>query len=157
MKLLLITLLTGWTTLALSAEQHVMKIPGEMEWKEGPKSLPAGAKMAVLSGDPAKKGLFTIRLQFPANYRIMPHWHPTSEHVTVIEGTLNMGAGDKMDETKGHALPPGGYAVMPMKFHHYAFTTDQPAIVQVHAMGPFEITYLDPANDPRKKTQSKTR
>ncbi|WP_408095652.1 cupin domain-containing protein [Peredibacter sp. HCB2-198] len=150
MKLVLVTLLSIWTVGAFSAD-HVMKTPTDIQWGEAPPFLTPGAKFAVMSGDPHKKGLYTLRLQLPANYKIMPHWHPTDEHVTVIQGTLHMGTTDKIDESKSHALPAGSYALMPKKFHHYAYTGAEGAIVQVHGMGPFEITYINPSDDPRKK------
>lgn len=133
------------------ANDHIMKAPSEFQWKDGPVSLPAGAKVALLEGNPSNKGPFTIRLQFPANYKIMPHWHPAIEHVTVLEGEFSMGAGEKFDESKAIKLPQGGYAVMPIKFKHYAFTSDKPATVQLHGIGPWDIIYLNPSDDPRKK------
>jgi hypothetical protein len=59
-----------------------------IEWKAGPAALPAGAKMAVLEGDPAKEGPFVVRFQFPDGYHIAPHTHPKTERVTVISGSL---------------------------------------------------------------------
>ena len=149
-KIMLIFFLTSFTLVA-TADNHIMKTAEELEWKEGLKSLPAGSQVVMLEGDPTKKGPFTIRLKFPANYKIMPHWHSQIEHVTVLEGKFHMGAGEKMDEAKAHVLTVGGFAVMPMKFRHFAFTTDQSATVQLHGMGPWDINYLNPADDPRKQ------
>jgi quercetin dioxygenase-like cupin family protein len=123
--------------------------PTEMRLTAGPPSLPPGARMIVLSGDPAAEGPFTVRVTFPEGYAIPPHWHPTDEHVTVISGTLNMGHGDTLDKTASTALPAGSFAVMHAESHHYAWTK-RGAVVQVHAMGPFEITYINPADDPRR-------
>lgn len=129
---------------------HKMVNKEQLQWTDGPPGLPAGAKMAVLSGDPTKEGTFTVRLMFPANYVINPHWHPTAEHITVIDGTFYMGMGEKLDKNNATALQPGGFALMPAKSVHYAFTKDQ-AVVQIHGTGPFQITYVDKANDPRNK------
>lgn len=68
----------------------------EIQWKDGPASLPAGAKLAVLEGDPSKEGFFTMRLWLPDGFKIPPHWHPKVEHVTVISGTFNIGTGDSL-------------------------------------------------------------
>jgi hypothetical protein len=68
----------------------------EIQWKDGPVSLPAGAKVAVLEGDPSKEGFFTMRLLLPDGFKIQPHWHPKVEHVTVISGTFNVGMGEKL-------------------------------------------------------------
>jgi hypothetical protein len=130
---------------------HVMLKPSELKWMDGPEGLPAGSKIAVLEGDPAKAGPFTIRLIFPPNYKIMPHWHSNIEHGTVLEGEFYMGHGDTFDEAKASLLPVGSFAVMPVKFHHYAFTKDKQTVIQLHGMGPFDINYIDAANDPRTK------
>src|SRR5688572_26592641 len=77
---------------------HVMMTPTDLKWGDGPPSLPKGAKMAVIEGDPkVANALFTIRLKLPANYKVMPHTHPADEHVTVISGTFMMGMGEKFD------------------------------------------------------------
>lgn len=113
--------------------------------------FPAGGEMAVLSGDPTKQGLFTVRLRMPPGYTVAPHWHPTDELVTVVEGNLSLGMGDAVDKAKSASLAAGGYAVAPAKMHHYAYAGDQGATVQVTAMGPFAITYVNPKDDPRAK------
>ena len=123
--------------------------PHDLKWVEGPASLPPGAKMAVLQGDPAKEGLFTIRAMLPAGYKIPAHWHPTDENVTVISGSFGIGMGEKLDSAQGKSMPSGSFVSLPAKCHHFAWIT-QPTIIQVHAMGPFEINYLNPDDDPRK-------
>jgi quercetin dioxygenase-like cupin family protein len=158
MMTLLVVLSAG--TLALSAatnpqasatqSTHVMVTPGDLKWTDGPPSLAAGSKAAVIEGDPKNPGLFTMRLKLPANYKIPPHWHPADEHVTVISGTFNMGLGDTFDESKGNALPVGSFAVMPAKANHFAFTKDE-TVIQLHGMGPWSITYVNPKDDPRMK------
>jgi quercetin dioxygenase-like cupin family protein len=135
---------------AKGANRHQAFTPDEVEWKDGPKSLPPGAMIAVLEGDPAKGGLFTMRLKMPDGYRVAPHWHPAYEHVTVISGTLNLGMGSQFDETKGKALPAGGFAYMAPRMHHFVWASGE-TIVQVHAMGPWGINYINPQDDPRKK------
>ena len=122
----------------------------DLKWMDGPPGLPAGAKFAVLDGDPSKEGLFTIRAVLPANYKIPAHWHPTTENVTVLEGTLYLGMGEKLDESKATALIAGGFTALPGKMGHFAFSKEG-ATIQVYAMGPFAITYYNPADDPRTK------
>ena len=78
---------------AQQPHQHVMANPGDMTWKDGPPSLPKGAQMALLYGDPSKDGIFVMRLKFPANYKIPAHTHPTDEVVTVISGEFSIGMG----------------------------------------------------------------
>jgi quercetin dioxygenase-like cupin family protein len=72
-------------------------------------------------GDPAKDGLYVVRLKMPSGYKIPAHSHPTDEMVTVISGNLHLGMGDKLDEKKGMLLTAGGYAEAPAKMNHYAW------------------------------------
>ena len=125
----------------------------DVKWGPPPPTLPPGAKLAVLAGDPASSGLVTLRVRMPAGYKIPPHWHPTEEHVTVLSGSLSVGMGDKLDEAQAKTLTAGGYAVAPANMHHFVFTKTG-AVVQVHLNGPFGITYVNPADDPSKKTAS---
>ena len=107
--------------------------------------------MALLEGDPsAPNALFTVRLRLPANYKIMPHSHPSDEHVTVMSGTLALGMGDKHDPAQLKDLPAGGFGVMPAGHHHFAMARTD-TVIQVHAMGPFEFVYVNPQDDPRKR------
>lgn len=129
---------------------HIMVVPDDLEWKAGPPSLPAGAEMAVLEGDPSKKGPFTLRIKVPAGYKIPPHTHPAVEHVTVIEGGLQMGLGDKWNDDEMTNLPVSGFAVMEIGTKHFAGSKDG-ATIQLHGIGPWDIKYLNPADDPRKK------
>ena len=128
---------------------HVMVVPADLTWKDGPASLPKGAKSAVIEGDPSKDGPFTLRLKLPANYKIPPHWHPAIEHVTVISGSFYMGLGEMSDESKATKLPAGGFAVMAIGTRHFAFTKEE-SIVQLHGVGPWAINYVNPKDDPRK-------
>jgi anti-sigma factor ChrR (cupin superfamily) len=136
------------TSKASAAPEHTIFAPSEITWADAPPSLPSGAKMAVLTGDPTKKGPFTIRLQSPDGYKIPPHTHPTAENITVIAGTLHMGTGDKFDESAAHEMVTGSFATMPARMKHFVWTTGE-TIVQVHSTGPFEIKYVNPTDDPR--------
>jgi hypothetical protein len=120
----------------------------EIVWKDGPASLPAGAKIAVLEGDPTKEGFFTMRLRFPDGFQVQPHWHPKIEHVTVISGTLNIGMGDKFDQTATREMPAGTFGYWPPQMHHFAWAKGE-TVIQLHGIGPWMINYLNPADDPR--------
>src|SRR5207253_2770961 len=97
-------------------------LPGQIKWKDGPASLPKGAKMAVLEGDPAKEGPFVMRLQLPDGYRIPPHVHPKPERVTVISGAFNIGMGDKFDASAGREMPAGSFGTWPAGMKHFVWT-----------------------------------
>ena len=119
----------------------------ELKWGPAPAVFPAGAQMAVLQGDPTKNGLYTARLKLPNGYMIAPHWHPTDENVTVISGTFKVGMGKKVDKANMMTLNAGGFVVAPAQEAHYA-EAQGPTVVQVHGMGPFQLTYVNPADMP---------
>jgi quercetin dioxygenase-like cupin family protein len=123
------------------------------KWGPAPAIFPAGARMAVMQGDPSRSELFTVRLDVPKGYRVPPHFHPTDEHLTVIRGTFLLGMGDTIDPKHTMALSAGGFATAPAQQHHYAIAKTR-AIVQIHAMGPFQLTYVNPADDPTRKGAS---
>ena len=132
-----------------------MKMPvnaSQLQWAAAP-ALPEGAQIAVLSGDPSKDGLYVVRVMMPAGYKVPAHNHPTTEMVTVISGDFHLGMGDKLDEEKGTLLTAGGFAEAPAKMNHFAWATT-PTVVQIHGQGPFAITYVNPADDPRSKPQA---
>lgn len=120
-----------------------------LKWGPVPAFLPPGAEIAVLDGDPGKAVRITLRLKMPAGYQISAHWHPTQEDVTVISGSLNVGMGDVLSKTGGTLLKSGGFVALGARMNHYVWT-DEETVVQVHMNGPFEITYVNPALDPRK-------
>ena len=129
---------------------HVMMLaPADLTWTAGPPALPSGARMSLIEGSASSAGPFTFRLRFPAEYRIPPHWHPRAVHVTVISGTFHMGLGDRFDPKKGGSLPTGGITVMPEKIHHFGWASAE-TVIQVHGIGPWEINYVDPTDDPRR-------
>lgn len=123
---------------------------GEVKWGSGPASLAPGAQFAVLEGDPAKEGLFTMRLRLPDGYQIQPHYHSGVEHVTVIAGTFNVGVGETFDKTATKPMPAGTFGYWPPPMRHFAWAQGE-TILQLHGVGPWTVTYVNPADDPRKK------
>jgi quercetin dioxygenase-like cupin family protein len=132
---------------AKPAKQAVTLSPADIKWGPAPAVLPKGGEIAVLHGDPFKKGAFALRLKMPDGYRVAPHWHTLDEELTVISGTFVLGMGDK--EGDAHALEAGSYHYLPGKAHHYAAAKGD-TVVQVNGMGPFDIHYLNAADDPSK-------
>ena len=119
----------------------------ELKWGPAPAIFPAGAQMAVLQGNPGGTELFTVRLRMPSGYKIPPHTHPTDEHVTVISGTFRVGMGKTFDAAHTMSLKAGGFVTAPAHEAHFAVAVG-PTIVQVHALGPFAMTYVNPADTP---------
>lgn len=131
-------------TTAASAQAPASAI----KWEPAPPFFPAGARFAVLQGDPSQPGIFTVRLELPAGYIIRPHSHTTDEYVTVISGALLLGVGDSVRTQGANALPAGEFATAKAGEHHYAVARGK-TVVQIHAQGPFVITYVNPKDDPR--------
>jgi quercetin dioxygenase-like cupin family protein len=122
----------------------------DLKWGPAPPGLPKGAQATVLSGNPEKEGMFTIRLKFPKGYTVQPHHHATDELVTVIQGRIALGMGDSFNRARMKTLSQGGYAVAEAKMNHYV-TSPTGGIVQITSHGPFQIIYANPKDDPRKK------
>jgi hypothetical protein len=122
--------------------------PDQVQWRDGPESLLPGAKMAILEGDPAQEGFFTMRLKLPDGYRVLPHWHPRTERLTIIQGVLNLGTADRFDTGATRALPAGTYSSMPPKMAHFAWMKGE-TILQLSSIGPWEVVYVNPTDDPR--------
>ena len=119
-----------------------------IKWGPAPAIFPAGAQMAVMQGDPAGRGLFTVRLRLPNGYKIAPHTHPTDENVTVLSGSFSVGMGKTIEVNKMMTLKPGGFVTAPANEAHYAMARGV-TVVQVHAIGPFAMTYVNPADTPK--------
>lgn len=128
---------------------HVMLTPKDLKWMPGPASLPAGAQYAILDGDPKAAGTFTMRVKLPAVYKIPPHWHGSTERVTVISGALSMGKGDTFDADKTEFLPGGSFILMPARVRHFGWTKKE-TVVQLDGVGPWSLNYVNSADDPRK-------
>ena len=141
--------LTPTAARAQAHGDHLMVAPADLKWADVP-SLPPGAKIAVIEGPMNEAKPFTMRLRLPADYRIPAHFHSAIEHVTVISGTFNMGTGEKLDTKATQALGPGSVAIMHPGTRHFAWTKDE-TVVQVHGVGPWTVTYVNPGDDPRKK------
>jgi len=137
------------------AGKMAMSTPAEMTWGDPPPVFAPGARLAVLEGNPSGNGYFTVALKMPDGYKIMPHWHPKTERVTVISGEFHAGMGDKMDEAGAKTFPPGSFASIPPKMHHFAFAKGE-TIVMVSGPAPFSLTYVNPADDPSGMQGKKT-
>ena len=146
-------------TLAVAALLGVMAGTAEAQkakltWGPAPPFLPAGAQFALVSGDPGKTGAFEIQLSMPNGYTIPPHWHPTDEHVTVKSGHFRYGMGDKIDAKAMKSLKPGDSGTLPANMRHYARAQGR-TVVSVSGNGPFAITYVNQADDPRHDAKHK--
>ena len=134
----------------IRAQDAAAEKPAALHWGPAPAVFPMGARMAVVSGDPGKAGMFTVELAMPSGYKIAPHFHPTDEVVQVKKGTLLVGMGDKFDVSKAKPMKAGDKGSVPAKAHHFA-AAQGATFISVTAMGPFALTYVNPADDPQKQ------
>jgi quercetin dioxygenase-like cupin family protein len=134
---------------AAAHTEHSMTAPEELTWKDVP-SVGPGAKIAVIEGPLDKPVPFTFRLRMPANFKVAPHIHPAFERVTVLSGTFHFAHGENYDEARTRPLVPGSVAIMPPGAPMFGFTREE-TVIQLHGVGPWGITYLNPADDPRKR------
>jgi quercetin dioxygenase-like cupin family protein len=132
--------------------EHTIVAPQEIKWGPAPAVLPPGAEATVLFGDPSKEGLFALRLKLPEGYSVPPHTHPVDEVVTVISGTFSLGMGETADQSKAQPLPAGSFFALPPGTAHYVFI-DQETVIQISTIGPWGLTYINPEDDPRPKSQ----
>lgn len=140
---------TVFAPLALAGKSGVVIVtPDDLKWADVA-SLPPGAKVAIIEGKMDQKGPITARLKLPADYKVPAHWHPGVERVTVLSGMFNYGVGDKLDPQMTKALGPGSVVVMPPKTKHFVWTKEE-TVIQLNIMGPWGITYVNPADKPGK-------
>ena len=143
--------IVGTAMPSYGAEPHHTVVAGDsVKWGPAPPSLPPGAQAAALLGSPAKEGPFVLRLKFPAGFTIPPHRHSKDEFVTVISGGFAVASGEKLDRASLKPLPPASFVHLPAGMPHYAWAEVE-TIVQINGVGPFDVMYLDPADDPRKR------
>jgi quercetin dioxygenase-like cupin family protein len=150
--LVVVSLSLSASVAAAQGDSHAIIVkPDQVAWAPAPPSLPAGAQAAVLEGNPKQAGPFTMRISLPDGYRIAPHFHPAVERVTVIQGTFRLGMGDKFDGTALTAYPTGTFIAMQPGTHHYV-EAQGTTIVQINGVGPWKLTYVNPADNPAKST-----
>jgi mannose-6-phosphate isomerase-like protein (cupin superfamily) len=128
------------TAALATAASPTIVTPSQVHWTAGTGPM-KGAEIAVLSGNPDKAGPYTIRLRVPDGAKFGPHWHGDVENVTVLQGTLLVGVGDKWNQGKMISLPPGSFVSVPMGLHHYAMAKGD-VIIQIHGMGPASMTMV---------------
>ena len=123
-----------------AAPAHKIVHFGDLKWTP----IIKGVEVATVSGDSNAEGPFVIRLRCTDGAKIPAHWHPTDEYVTVLKGTLLVGAGDNFDEAKLQTMNVGNFIALPKEMRHFAMGKGE-TIVQVHGAGPFKINWVNPA------------
>ena len=127
-------------------------LPEDIDWKPFP-AFPAGARLAILVGDPTQPGPYVVRVKMPSGGKLMPHRHPEDRIYTVMSGVFYIGLGESFDGDKVKAYPPGSVIVLPGETWHFHWAKSGEYVTQVSGTGPLGLVYVDPKDDPRKRTQ----
>lgn len=101
-------------------------------------------RVAVIQGDPMTAGRsYTLRLSCTDGLKIAPHWHPTTENVTVVKGAAAVGMGTKWDDAALKDVPTGGFFTAGAQMRHFAQCKGD-TVLQVHGIGPFVVNFVGP-------------
>jgi len=122
--------------------------PSEMTWSAQGGLALAGMEEVSLVGNPSKPGPYTLRLKFPAGYKLAPHAHPDDREVTILSGTWYMGYGEQFDKEALKALPAGSFYTEPANVAHF-IEVKEPVVIQVRGTGPSRRTFVNPADNPK--------
>jgi predicted dinucleotide-binding enzyme/quercetin dioxygenase-like cupin family protein len=120
----------------------------DVDWEPFP-GFPPAARLAVVVGNPSEPGPYVVRVKLPSGQKLMPHRHHEDRVYTVISGVFYIGLGDKFDETRLEAYPPGSVVVLPGDTPHFHWARSGEYVTQVTAIGPISLVYVDPHDDPR--------
>jgi cupin len=141
--LVMVVVVAAVSVVAKDNPGFVRITPADIHWKDVPNGH--GVQQAVLLGDPAKSGIYVIRVKFPPYVMDVPHWHPNARYVTVLEGTWSTGTGDTFDLARAIPLKPGSVMMHPAKATHWDGSAGAEAvIVQIIGEGPGTTTQVDP-------------
>lgn len=122
--------------------------PSEMKWSPAPTEYPLGAQIAILHGQQNKIGPIIVRIKVPANYKFPPHYYNMDIYLTILSGSLNIATGDVFSERKTKRLPSGSFAIIRSGSNTYSWT-DTETVVEMHTIGPVNLQYVNPKDDPR--------
>jgi hypothetical protein len=127
--------------------------PGSEKWGDIPAAAMVGTpsvdiggilRVAIIQGDPMTAGhTYTLHLSCTDGVKIAPHWHPTTENVTVIKGAAAVGMGSKWDDAALKDVPAGGFFWAAPHMTHFAVCKGD-TILQVHGVAPFLINFVAP-------------
>jgi quercetin dioxygenase-like cupin family protein len=123
---------------------------GLTEWQ--PSKLMPGVFYMSLLGEGTKPGVYVYRVRAPDGFRIPPHWHTQTMHLTVLSGTLHLGMGEALDSSQARPYAAGSFLVLPAGMRHLEWFEGD-TVVHVETEGPIETVFVNPGNDPRNRAQ----
>lgn len=105
-----------------------------------------------LVGNPANAEMFVARFKYPAGFLLGPHFHTATVSITVLEGVLAMGMGERVDSTAVTRMGPGSFILLAAGMNHFEWFEGE-TVVHVQGIGPFTTRFLNPSDDPRNRKQ----
>lgn len=137
-----------------AAREPIQLNDDNLEWHDGPGSIPSGAKFVILEGEPKSEAIFTMRVFLPPKYVIPFHYHDGDERATVLEGSVEIGIGESEATAYITRFQQDGYYMTPPPLKHFVRAGPEGCVLQLTGVGPWTIHYVDPASDPRETTPS---
>ena len=114
----------------------IYQLPDQIKWQD----TGAGARNAVLMGDPSKPGPYIVMVKWlPGNFS-RPHFHPNDRFITVLKGTWWVGTGTKFDTSQTVPMPAGSFVTHFGKQVHWDGAKDEEAVLLIVGEGPATST-----------------
>ncbi len=143
MALLSLASLVGSTAHAQTLPaDFVQVLPTDIKWNQHP--TVAGAKIAILLGDPAGEGPYAMRIRFAPNTHVPPHTHPEARTYTVLAGEWKLGFGELVDATQLRSFPVGSLYRLPADAVHYQVSGATETVIQIQGRGPTATKLVKP-------------
>ena len=125
-------------------------LPEDIDWQPFPAfpPRPGSPSWSVIRPSPVP---YVVRVKLPSGVKLMPHRHQEDRVYTVMSGVFYIGLGERFDDGKLEAYPPGAVIVLPGGTPHFHWAKSGEYVTQVTATGPIRLEYVDPEDDPRNR------
>lgn len=132
----------------MTKNKIILLTPSEMVSWGDPQVLAPGAKDIILYGNPGKAENYIFRFKLPKHFEIKPFFLSSLCFLTVIEGEILIGEGDKFEKNLMTMLPAKSFCCIPENCPIY-FMSNEQTILQFHGTGPVDMKYVNAKDDPR--------
>jgi quercetin dioxygenase-like cupin family protein len=107
---------------------------GDIKWEP----LEGGFEISILYTNPTTQATYLV-IRGPGNLHVPRHWHSSNESITVLRGTFVVAHDGSEDKTE---LRAGGFAYMPAKMIHEAWTGDEGATYFITVDGKWDVNFV---------------
>ena len=127
-------------TAAQAHEQAIVDVDlDNLSYSDSPRF--PGVRVAVVTGNLDDAGLYATHAWMEAGSVVEVHTHPDPRITVVTHGTMYIGIGESVDESKLVAFPEGSVFVTPANAPHFMIAKDGPVAVLDSGAGPTGITF----------------